>query len=414
MNKNIFITLSFNKKIDNIQLFINNFKNINYNKENIYLYIISPFYKIYNNFINYKKIFYYEKFSDIILDQSIALFKKYNCDYYYYIDSSVIINNNNILTVLNSEKFQILSPVIYLENSDITNLMITGNIKKKCNNLNNNVNNFDLLNNIVVLNKKIFEYVSSPYIENIFHNINNRNITYNFICDENNNLALIKESNFINFNYDILDNEIYNMDDINSWEDKYLHDEFKNFLNGGNISINEPIPFLFEFPLFNERFCKELITIMEQKNKWSDGGHNDKRLNTGYENVPTVDTHFNQIGFEKQWNKIVFKYIAKIAEKGFVGSHTSSINMSFVVKYTPSGQSNLKPHHDSSLYSAMVALNERGKDFEGGGTRFLRYDYKHLTQKPGYCVIFPGRLTHYHEGLETTKGTRYILVSFIE
>lgn len=131
MNKNIFITLSFNKKIDNIQLFINNFKNINYNKENIYLYIISPFYKIYNNFINYKKIFYYEKFSDIILDQSIALFKKYNCDYYYYIDSSVIINNNNILTVLNSEKFQILSPVIYLENSDITNLMITGNIKKK-------------------------------------------------------------------------------------------------------------------------------------------------------------------------------------------------------------------------------------------------------------------------------------------
>ena len=201
---------------------------------------------------------------------------------------------------------------------------------------------------------------------------------------------------------------------LNFWEEKYLHDEFKEFLNGGDISINDPSPYLFEFPLFNERFCKELITIMENENKWSDGGHNDRRLNTGYENVPTIDTHFNQIGFEKQWNKIVFKYISKIAEKGFIGTKTSRINMSFVVKYTPSGQSNLRPHHDSSLYSAMVALNERGKDFEGGGTRFVRYDYKHLTQKPGYCVIFPGRLTHYHEGLETTKGTRYILVSFIE
>ena len=46
------------------------------------------------------------------------------------------------------------------------------------------------------------------------------------------------------------------MDDINSWEDKYLHDEFKNFLNGGNISINEPIPFLFEYLYLMKDFVK--------------------------------------------------------------------------------------------------------------------------------------------------------------
>ena len=118
--------------------------------------------------------------------------------------------------------------------------------------------------------------------------------------------------------------------------------------------------------------------------------------------------------FHKQWKHIVFNYISKIAKKGFVGSTTRGINLSFVVKYQPNGQKNLKPHNDSSLYSAMISLNKRGIDSEGGGTRFIRHDYKHLTQKPGYCVIFPGRLTHYHEGLETTKGTRYILVSFIE
>lgn len=28
-------------------------------------------------------------------------------------------------------------------------------------------------------------------------------------------------------------------------------------------------------------------------------------------------------------------------------------------------------------------------------------------------MLFPGRLTHLHEGLKTTTGTRYILVSFI-
>jgi hypothetical protein len=28
-------------------------------------------------------------------------------------------------------------------------------------------------------------------------------------------------------------------------------------------------------------------------------------------------------------------------------------------------------------------------------------------------LIHPGRLTHFHEGLATTQGTRYILISFV-
>jgi hypothetical protein len=29
-------------------------------------------------------------------------------------------------------------------------------------------------------------------------------------------------------------------------------------------------------------------------------------------------------------------------------------------------------------------------------------------------MMQPGRLTHFHEGLTVTKGTRYIMISFID
>ena len=107
--------------------------------------------------------------------------------------------------------------------------------------------------------------------------------------------------------------------------------------------------------------------------------------------------------------------------------------MMFVVRYKPSEQSFLRPHHDSSTWTMNVALNKHGEDYEvsdfasawlvmllcfvvsqGGGCRFLRYNCSVRDIPKGYALIHPGRLTHYHEGLETTRGTRYIAVSFVD
>lgn len=48
--------------------------------------------------------------------------------------------------------------------------------------------------------------------------------------------------------------------------------------------------------------------------------------------------------------------------------------MNFVVKYTPTGQSFLRPHHDSSTFTINVALSRPGIDYEvmeGLGTSAL-------------------------------------------
>ncbi len=95
-------------------------------------------------------------------------------------------------------------------------------------------------------------------------------------------------------------------------------------------------------------------------------------------------------------------------------SVTGRQTLDFIVKYRPDGQPFLRPHHDASTFSLNIALNHIGLDFEGGGTRFMRQNCTLLGNKKGHALIHPGRLTHQHEGLYVTKGTRYILVSFVD
>ena len=88
--------------------------------------------------------------------------------------------------------------------------------------------------------------------------------------------------------------------------------------------------------------------------------------------------------------------------------------MNFMVRYRPDEQPFLRPHHDSSTYTINIAMNHAGIDYEGGGCRFIRYNCSVKDTKKGWMLMHPGRLTHYHEGLTTTKGTRYIMISFVD
>ncbi|XP_067117894.1 multifunctional procollagen lysine hydroxylase and glycosyltransferase LH3 [Osmerus mordax] len=199
------------------------------------------------------------------------------------------------------------------------------------------------------------------------------------------------------------------------WKEKYIHESYSKIFEEEGGMVEQPCPDVYWFPAFSERMCDDLVETMEDNGGWSGGKHTDERLAGGYENVPTVDIHMNQIQFEKEWLKFLKEYIVPVTEKLYPGYYPKAqAVMNFVVRYRPDEQPSLRPHHDSSTFTINIALNSKGLDYQGGGCRFLRYDCKVEAPRKGWSFMHPGRLTHYHEGLPTTQGTRYIMVSFVD
>ncbi|XP_024120410.1 multifunctional procollagen lysine hydroxylase and glycosyltransferase LH3 isoform X2 [Oryzias melastigma] len=219
-----------------------------------------------------------------------------------------------------------------------------------------------------------------------------------------------------NFNTSRLHPDLWQIfDNPLDWREKYIHENYSKIFEDQKSFVEQPCPDVYWFPAFSEKMCDQLVETMEDHGGWSGGSHKDERLAGGYENVPTVDIHMNQIGFEKEWLKFLKDYIAPVTEKLYPGYFPKAhAIMNFVVRYRPDEQPSLRPHHDSSTFTINIALNRKGVDYEGGGCRFLRYDCKVESPRKGWSFMHPGRLTHYHEGLPTTRGTRYIMVSFVD
>ena len=175
---------------------------------------------------------------------------------------------------------------------------------------------------------------------------------------------------------------------------------------------------MFWAPILNDEACDDIITMMEDYGKWSGGNdnNNDPRLSNGYENVPTVDIHFTQINFQKHWLFFLKQFVQPIQMRVFDGyySETPRVDLNFVVRYRPGEQDHLRPHNDASKYTINIALNRPKVDFEGGGCRFVSQNCTVTQTRKGWLFLHPGRLTHFHEGLKVLKGTRYILVSFVD
>lgn len=204
-----------------------------------------------------------------------------------------------------------------------------------------------------------------------------------------------------------------------AWEKKYLHPDFLRYLaDFQGIPVTEPCRDAFCFPLFSETFCQELIAKSEGLGEWSAGrdNHIDNRLgNNYYENVPTQDIQLFQLQLHDTWTEITKSYIAPMARRLYSFYKTKKYHMAFVVRYHWQQQRSLTDHHDASSYTVNIALNRGGGvDYDGGGCHFIRQNCSVVNQPVGMCIIHPGRMTHYHRGLETTAGIRYILVSFID
>ncbi|XP_075046346.1 procollagen-lysine,2-oxoglutarate 5-dioxygenase 1 [Mixophyes fleayi] len=352
------------------------------------------------------------------------------CEYYFSIDVQVVLKNTSVLRTLIEQNKSIITPLVsriqdlwsnfwgaintdgyYARSEDYIDIVQGQRI---------GIWNVPYVTNVYLVKGTVLRNKLSQY--DVFHsgkldpdmafcnNVRQQGI-FMFVTNMQSFGHILSLDNYQTSH---LNNDLWQIyDNVQDWKEKYIHPNHTAVLKGK--LIESPCPDVYWFPIFTDTACNELVDEMENYGQWSSGSKTDQRLEGGYENVPTIDIHMTQINYQKEWQTFLLDFVAPITEKMFPGYYTQAqFDLAFVVRYKPDEQPSLEPHHDASTFTINIALNSFGEDYEGGGCRFLRYNCSIRAPRKGWALMHPGRLTHYHEGLPTTKGTRYIVVSFVD
>uniref|UniRef100_A0A1A8MM88 Procollagen-lysine,2-oxoglutarate 5-dioxygenase 1 n=2 Tax=Nothobranchius pienaari TaxID=704102 RepID=A0A1A8MM88_9TELE len=356
--------------------------------------------------------------------------KDKDCDYFFNLDIEVVLQNENTLKILIEQNLPIIAPMItrsgrlwsnfwgalsadgyYARSEDYVDIVQGRRV---------GVWNVPYVSSVYLVEAgvlrsdlKQYQLFSSSSLDPdmaFCHNVRSQGI-FMFVTNMDTFGRILSTENY---RTEHLHNDLWQIfENQQDWQDRYIHENYTRMMT--DKLVENPCPDVYWFPIFTDVACDHMVEEMEHFGKWSGGGNVDTRIQGGYENVPTIDIHMNQINFEKEWHKFLLEYIAPVTEKMFPGYYTKAhFELAFVVRYKPDEQPFLRPHHDASTFTINIALNQVGIDYKGGGCRFLRYDCSIQAPRKGWALMHPGRLTHYHEGLPTTAGTRYIAVSFVD
>ena len=172
-----------------------------------------------------------------------------------------------------------------------------------------------------------------------------------------------------------------------------------SFLPTGN-SLKTVGPEVIEIDFMTPEECKRLIEKAERYGKW-ESMYGDKF--PGQElRIRVLDINL----FDKLEKHFV-DHINPAIEKYWWPLQMYGLRDAFIIKYSPETQKSLRCHHDASLVSTITYLND---DYTGGDTYFPRQKYTTEGTEVGKMVLWPGQVTHGHEGREVTSGTKYALV----
>jgi glycosyltransferase involved in cell wall biosynthesis/GR25 family glycosyltransferase involved in LPS biosynthesis len=201
-------------------------------------------------------------------------------------------------------------------------------------------------------------------------------------------------------NFNASQPEILQASNWEEWCDKYINPHMRK--GQYRLMVDEIGPNVIEFPLFTEKFCNEIIELAEQ-HEWV----TDRHLY-----YPTTDQTMESLGMQSIYQKVLEQFVYPIwiwfwELAGEDWNKLSSEN--FIAKYNTLNQGSLDLHHDDSVITLNVRLND---DFKGGGTYLPKYKTTLQPRKIGNVMSHPGQITHIHGGRPVEEGTRYILVTF--
>jgi hypothetical protein len=151
---------------------------------------------------------------------------------------------------------------------------------------------------------------------------------------------------------------------------------------------------------FSEDFCKKLIEEGESFNNW-------KPLDTdAYPGQEVRLRDLNNKHFIDTFYQAYQETIVPLVEKHWFPMQMHGIRDLFIIKYSMDGQKDLPLHHDMSLVSGSIKLNN---DYEGAELVFPRQGISNKDLPVGSIVLWPSSVTHPHKCEELISGTKYSL-----
>lgn len=151
--------------------------------------------------------------------------------------------------------------------------------------------------------------------------------------------------------------------------------------------------------------CRAAIDAADEHDKWSTWRHHLYPTT----DIPAIDLP-NGIGNATLAlaQQVILPCIASAFDTPIDQLHFKDM---FLAKYEPTGQPGLGRHTDGSAYSFNMLLSDpQSLDFEGGGTWIEPVG----LVKPEIGDILMHRGSVLHEGCPVTKGSRYVLVGFVQ
>lgn len=143
--------------------------------------------------------------------------------------------------------------------------------------------------------------------------------------------------------------------------------------------------------------CERLIEIADKHGGWG---------SLAYDKFPAQEIRMRALGLweelETAWNN----NIVPVVEKYWKPLQMYGLRDGFVMRYALDTQVKLALHHDASLVTGSVKLNE---DYEGAELIYPRQGVSNKDIPVGKIILFPGQVTHGHECLPLTAGVKYSL-----
>jgi hypothetical protein len=161
---------------------------------------------------------------------------------------------------------------------------------------------------------------------------------------------------------------------------------------------------IFITPFFTKEFCKELVDVCkfyDDRFKW------DPSVDP-YPNHELHLTDISRFAFEdyvRHYNSM----LCPTLEKEFLMNCVWGFYSPFINRYTMNTQRTSKLHNDTSNISMVIKLND---DYTGGELEFPRQKITNRDIPVGYGLVWPGQVSHPHQVLELTAGTKYSFVSW--